>query len=384
MAGAYIRGVGLNCALGDDPERCVSAMQQMQVRPIQLQLDDFNEPLGMPYYRIPDTADLFDSTRFQHLLPPVVRMAVQQAGLSAAEIRRLPLFIGSSCFSVGLSESQYAVELDRDPATAMPMPLCGGYQLIAGIVQQQLGMQGDCYTYNTACTASANAILGALRTIALGWYRHALVIGAELANRTTLAGFSGLQIVAEKLKPFDANRQGLVLGEGISAVLLSADAGPDNRLQITGGASNTDTWSVTTANPDGNSVAAVLAQALTVAQIEPRQVQGIKAHGTATPMGDTAEAIGIRQVFSRPPPVSALKPFIGHTLGACGINELALFAGALRRGFVPASPGFEMPDSALGLVPITRPGAAPDGHYLLNHFGFGGNNAVLVLKKTAS
>jgi 3-oxoacyl-[acyl-carrier-protein] synthase I len=383
MAGAYIRGVGLNCALGEDPEHCVSAMQNLQVRPIDLQLDDFHESLRMPYYRMPDTAELFDSTRFERLLPPVVRRAVEQAGLSAEEIRRLPLFIGSSCFSIGLSESDYAAALLQHPDTAMPMPLCGGYQLIAGIIQQQLGIEGDFYTYNTACTASANALLGALRMLELGWYRHALVIGAELANRTTLAGFSGLQIVARRLQPFDAAREGIVLGEGIGAVLLSTEAGPNRGFRITGGASNCDTWSVTTANPDGNSVASVLDQALAAAHIKPHQVQGIKAHGTATPMGDTAEAVGIRRVFSRPPPVSVLKPYIGHTLGACSVSELVLFVGALQRGFQPATPGFETPDSTLDLSPVTTPGAAPDGHYLLNHFGFGGNNTVLVLEKGA-
>jgi 3-oxoacyl-[acyl-carrier-protein] synthase I len=384
MTGAYIRGVGLSCALGENPEQCVSAMQNMRVRPIDLLLDDLHEPLRMPYYRIPDAADLFEGGRFERILPPVGRMAVERARLSAAEIRRLPLFIGSSCFSIGQSESHYAAALSAHPDTAMPMPLCGGYQLIAAIIQQALGIEGDIYTYNTACTASANALLGAMRMLELGWYQHALVIGAELANRTTLAGFSGLQIVAQRLQPFDAARAGIVLGEGIGAIVLSADAGSESGLRIIGGASNCDTWSVTTANPDGNSVAAVLNQALADAHICPDQVHGIKAHGTATPMGDTAEAIGIQRIFSQPPPLSVIKPYIGHTLGACSVNELVLFAGALQRGFFPATPGFKTPDAAFDLKPTTTHGAAPDGCYLLNHFGFGGNNVVLALEKSAS
>ena len=139
------------------------------------------------------------------------------------------------------------------------MPLCG-YQDIAVILQRTLGCKGDTYTYNTACTSSANALLAALRMIELGWYRHALVVGAELANRTTLAGFSGLQVVAETLQPFDAARKGLLMGEGIGAVVLSAETDSANRLRVIGGASNCDTWSVTTANTNGNSVAKVLNQ----------------------------------------------------------------------------------------------------------------------------
>ncbi len=382
MAGAYIRGVGLSCALGEDAESGVSAMQRRQVRPVVLRLDEFDEPLQMPYYRIPDRAELFDAGRLERLLPPVARAAVAQAGLTPEEIHRLPLFIGSSCFSIGLSESRYAAALAHQSETAIPMPLCG-YQDIAAILQRALACRGDTYTYNTACTASANALLGALRMIELGWYRHALVVGAEWANRTTLAGFSGLQIVADALRPFDAARKGIVLGEGIGAVVLSAETDSANRLRVIGGASNCDTWSVTTANTNGKSVAAVLNQALEQTHLRPRQVRGIKAHGTATPAGDTAEALGIRQVFAGLPPLSVLKPYLGHTLGACGINELILFAGALQRSFLPATPGFETPDPALGVQPIITPEAAPDGHYLLNHFGFGGNNTVLVLEKTA-
>ncbi|MGA9852083.1 MAG: beta-ketoacyl synthase N-terminal-like domain-containing protein [Gammaproteobacteria bacterium] len=379
---AYIRGVGLICALGEDAESCVSAMQHGQVRPDALELDGFAEPLRMPYYRIPDRVDLFDPVRFEHLLPGVVHAAVTQADLTVAEIRTLPLFIGSSCFSIGLSESHYAAALAHRPHSAIPMPLCG-YQDVAAITQWALGSTGDTYTWNTACTASANALLGALHMLELGWYKHALVIGAELANRTTLAGFSGLQLIAERLQPFDAARKGIVLGEGIGAVLLSADTGSANDLRLLGGANNCDTWSVTTANPDGKSVAAVLHQAFEQLHLEPKQVCGIKAHGTATSTGDTAEAEGMRQVFEKLPPVCALKPYLGHTLGACGISELVLFAGALQHGFLPATPGFDTPDSAFDVRPLRLPESAPQGHYLLNHFGFGGNNTVLALEKPA-
>ncbi len=357
-------------------------MLRMQLPQMMLQLNEFAEPLQLPYCRIPDQAELFDPGRFEQLLPPVVQSAVAQAGLTDAEIRQLPLFIGSSCFSIGLSESRYAAAFAHKPQNAVPLPLCW-YQDIALLAQQALGSTGDTYTYNTACTASANALLGALYMLELGWYKHALVIGAELANRTTLAGFSGLQILADRLQPFDAARKGIVLGEGIGAVLLSAEAGAVKSLKVTGGANNCDTWSVTTANPDGLSVAALLRRTFEQMCVQPRQVRGIKAHGTATSTGDTAEALGMHQVFESLPPVTVLKPYIGHTLGACCVNELVLFAGALQRGCLPATPGFETPDPALDVHPLAQMAAAPDGYYLLNHFGFGGNNTVLVLEKTA-
>ena len=150
-----------------------------------------------------------------------------------------------------------------------------------------------------------------------------------------------------------------------------------------GGASNCDTFSVPTANPDGRSVAAVLHQALVSTDIAPDEVRGIRAHGTASATGDQAEMAGLERVFTILPPVSALKPYLGHTLGACGVNELVLYAGTLARGLLPATPGFETLDPGFRLQPLRQPVPAPDGCYLLNHFGFGGNNTVLALEKPA-
>ncbi len=382
MGGVYLRGVGLSCALGMDAESCVSVMLEGHAEPPSLLLDDLKEPLNLRYYRIQDGAGLFDTGRFEKLLPSVVRAAVAQAALSAADIRSLPIFVGSSCFSVGLSEEAYRSALAKHRADAVPMPVCD-YDYPAKLAQQALGSVGDTWAYNTACTSGANAMLGALRMLELGRHRHALVIGAELANRTTLTGFTGLQILADAARPFDASRMGMALGEGIGAVLLSTETGSGARLRILGGASNCDTYSVTTANPDGRSVAEVLQLALARTGLTREQVRAIKAHGTGTPSGDQAEASGLEQVFGPIPPVSALKSNIGHTLGACGIIELVLYAGALSRGFIPATRGFETPDPAFSLRPLQKHAAAQDGHYLLNHFGFGGSNTVLVLERSS-
>lgn len=382
MSGVHIRGVGLSCALGMDAQQCVLAMLQGGTGPTALRLDGFSEPPMLNYYRIPDEADLFDARRFERLLPAVVQAAVAQAGLTAAEIRALPVFVGSSCFTVGLAETEYQTALAQHSPGAMPMSVCD-YDYPARLVQQVLGCQGEIWAYNTACTASANALLGALRMLRLGLYRHALVVGAELANRTTLAGFSGLQVLADVTRPFDVDRKGLVLGEGIGAALLSVEPGPTAGMRLICGFNNCDTYSVPAANPDGRSTAVVLRKALAEADLTSDEVRGIKAHGTSSATGDLAEAAGMQRVFATMPPISALKPYLGHTLGACGVNELVLYAGALSRGLLPTTPGFETPDPGLRIHPLRQSMPAPDGYYLLNHFGFGGNNTVLVLEKPA-
>jgi 3-oxoacyl-[acyl-carrier-protein] synthase-1 len=345
--------------------------------PESVRVEGLAEAVDVAYYRIPDGAPLFDPGRFGRLLPAVVQAALAEAGLSAAERRALPVYLGSSCFSIALSESTYGAALADGAADAFPMPHCG-YGYLAELARRAAGAEGPSFTYNTACTSSANALLGATRALSLGRHRHALVVGAELANRTTLAGFSGMQLLADRPWPFALERRGMVLGEGISAVLLSAEPRSGEYL-LHGGANNCDSHSVTVADPAGAAVAAVLRRALETTGT--RELRGIRAHGTASEGGDAAEAAGLRQVFGEMPPLSTLKPSLGHTLGACGVNELVLYQGALQRGSLPASADAGTLDPVLGVQALTQKTEARSGRYLLNHFGFGGNNTVLVLER---
>lgn len=372
-----IRGVGLSCALGLDADACVTRLLAAERLPDTLQLDGFAEPVELKYFRIPDGEPLFDPRRFERTIPRVVEAALAESGLGAAERRTLPVFLGSSCFSIGYSESRYAAALAAAEVDAFPMPHCG-YGDLAELARCAAGSAGPMFIYNTACTSAANALLGAARALALGRHAHALVVGAELANRTTLAGFSGMQLLAERLRPFAAERSGMVLGEGVGAVLLSAQPREGEYL-LHGGANNCDSHSVTTADPGGASVAAVLRRALDITGT--REVRGIRAHGTASGSGDMAEASGLRQVFPAVPPLSALKPYLGHTLGACGVNELVLYRGALRRGCLPVLRDAGTPDPELGVQALSQPQPAVPGRYLMNHLGFGGNNTVLVLEQ---
>ena len=379
MRGVGIRSMTLHCALGADAGSRAAALARGDTAPSRIAVPGLAEPLQLAYFRIADGADLFDPARFESLLPAVVATTVTAAGLSAAQRRVLPIYLGSSCFSIGLCESRYAAALATGAEDAFPMPQAG-YEWLVELAGEAAGSAGPSFSYNTACTASANALLGAVRALALGRHRYALVVGAELANRTTLTGFAGLQLLAERVRPFTAGREGIVLGEGIGAVLLSADPEP-HEPRLLGGASNCDTFSVTTANPDGASVGAVLGQALVSTATEVAQVRGIRAHGTATATGDAAEASGLRRVFDAVPPLSVLKPYLGHTLGACGVNELVLYVEALQRGMLPPVPALGAPDPELGVQALTAPLAAGPGRYLLNHVGCGGNNTVLVLEQ---
>ncbi len=380
MGTAYLRGMALNCALGADRNACVTALRAGRKNMTGVRLDTFGNPLELSYYRIADAAALFDPERMERLLPPVVEAAVSQAGLNVQQCRELPIFAGSSCLSIAGEEVRYARELAGNVGHAMPIRQ-SRFDTVVSIAQEATGSRAATYTWNTACTSAANALLAAQRSLALGHYRQVLVIGVELANLTTLSGFSALQILADAVQPFDARRAGMVLGEGIGAVVLSVEAGPAGTPRLLGGASNCDSYGVTGVNPDGSSIAAVLARSLRMVGVAAERIRALKAHGTGTVANDAAEAHGMHRVFSPLPPVCALKPWLGHTMGACAINELVLFASALEQGFIPATTGFEKTDDALNVTPLIAEAPAGPGCYLLSQYGFGGSNTVLILEQ---
>jgi len=374
--------MGLSCALGRGLAACAEGLRQGRRNTVTVALDGYTEPVRLPYYALSgDAGTLFDTGRFLRLIPEAAIEALDQAGVGRVRRSRLALFVGSTAFGVSRAEGEYLEVLERHPGSAFALPRVG-FQEVRDRLSSELGVGGPDFAFNTACTASANALLAAQRLISLGRIDAALVLGLELANRTTFTGFSGLQLLSQELKPFDAGRDGIVLGEGLGAVLLSAEPGPLG-LELLGGASNSDTFSVTSANPDGSSIAALQRQVLDRCGLAPGDVRAVKAHGTASPLNDSGEAAGLRLAFDPLPPVVALKPYLGHTLGACGIIELVLFAESLRRGVLPPTAGFRVEDPQLGLRPLTRELEAPTGPYLLNYFGFGGNNTALVLGKTA-
>jgi 3-oxoacyl-(acyl-carrier-protein) synthase len=169
------------------------------------------------------------------------------------------------------------------------------------------------------------------------------------------------------------------LGEAIGAVLLDMQDAPSSD-RLLGGANLCDIHHVTSATPDGSAMREVMEQALADAGLDPDDIVLIKAHGTGSADNDTAEAAAMRALWGeRLPPCTAIKRYVGHTLGACGTVELATLLGCLRAGFVPATAGFTEPDPELRLMPLTAAVPAPRGPVLYNYFGFGGNYASLVV-----
>lgn len=280
-----------------------------------------------------------------------------------------PLFVASSSFQIGDFES-------RPGDVGLPRP-CASF---AHQMADWLGLDGACHSFSNACTSGLSALDAARTLIAAGLIDDALVVGIELDNRSTLAGFASLQLLSPTAgRPFDAHRDGLVLGEAVAAVYLSAEPAP---WRIAGLACGLDAHSATGPAPDGARIARVAVDALQQAKIPASAIGLVKLQAAGSPGTDLAEGRALCQVFQAPlPPLLSLKPFLGHTLGASGIAELVALLACLDAGRIPATPGFAAIDPEIGLAPTCEPRVTPVDQALLQWIGFGGGLASLVIAR---
>ncbi len=378
MKPVYIAGSSLISALSEDLDISSSTTSYIN-------LTILGHTHTFPYYQIPNPGIATGIQRLYTITHKVVADAIHAAGLSNKQLEETALFVGSTSFSIFISEQTYSQELTIN-ANASPIGLTA-YEELTNYIKAQFFPKAQSYTYHTACTSSVNALLHAQKMIAVGKIKYALVVGLEFFNETTLLGFHSLDLISKsKIQPFGVNRDGIILGEGCSAIVLSTEKpNSPNPVRIMGGATMVDIDSMTTVNPDGSSIVNVISQALENTHTQASDIKAIKLHGTASFSNDNAESIGLKTFFSgKLPPVFALKPSIGHTLGACGTNEIVIMCKYLEGGKLPGLPNEYPFDDELGISIPQKEFTVEPGIFLLNHFGFGGNNTALVISNTAT
>ena len=303
--------------------------------------------------------------RAQTIAVDVAASLKSRAGLPDHEWRELPCLVGSSSHFIGAREAE--------PGAALGPPIEFATQLA-----RWCGVSGPVMAVNTACTSGLTAIFLARDMVESGACAHALVLGVELANRLTAAGFGALGLLSPtKARPCDRERDGLALGEGFGAVLVS-DTGP---WRIAAAATEIDPAGFTAPAPNEVVIARAMGSALSTAGWAPDDVDLLKLQAGGSPSGDLAEACALRDVFARPPRhLVSFKGAIGHTLGASGPAELALLLEALAQGRVPPTAGFSHPDPQLGFEPRGGDGSNVR-RVLFNLAGFGGHVACLALTR---
>lgn len=380
---AYFLGSSLHTNLGRGTAAHLAALASAPAAPGIAIAEYANQQQALPYKILADAPLTDVATRLDKILAVMIAQALDAAELNAQERAAMGLFIGTSSFDIAASEVAYRDALKND-VDALALEHSSSLGNPAEHIRRRLGLRGPAYSFNTACTASANALLYADAMVRNGRLKHALVLGFEVFNSLTALGFHGLQLLTSgNMKPFDRERSGLVLGEACAALVLGGKANDKNSFRLLGGSNLCDTHSMSAANPDGSSIARVIEQALQTAGLGPRDIAAIKVHGTASLLNDEAEAAGMRRVFAAVPPLTALKPYLGHTLGACGLNELLLFCAAAQRGFLIGTPGIGAGDTDLGVSLNQTRCDLPPGHFMLNYFGFGGNNTSLIVSNRA-
>ena len=247
-----------------------------------------------------------------------------------------------------------------------------------------LGLRGPVFAVSNACASGLVAIVQAARLLRRDDADRMLVVGVDVLSDFLMAGFSSLNALSrDACRPFDAKRTGLSLGEGAAAMLMAraGDSTEPALGTLLGWGVSDDANHITAPSRTGDGLKRALVQALKMSELAPSEIHYINGHGTGTFYNDEMEAKAVRGVFGLPtPPVTSMKGYLGHTLGAAGVIETVLSLTAMRERLVPASMGLqEIGVSEPINIPTQRLPLAKLDHVLTLKCGFGGMNAALVL-----
>jgi 3-oxoacyl-[acyl-carrier-protein] synthase II len=320
--------------------------------------------------------------------------ALTMAGDIGTDPARCAVVSGVGIGGLITLEEQVEVRVAKGPRGVSPllvpmmMPNATG-----AVVSLRFGWTGPNFTVATACAASTNAIGDAAELIRHGAADVVIAVGAESCQtKTAISAFARMTALSGRnddperaSRPFDADRDGFVMGEGAAALVLerldrALARGANVLAELVGYGRNSDAYHITAPSPGGEGAAACMQLALADAALDPAQIGHINAHGTSTPLNDSAEAEAIRKVFGAAAPlVTSTKGVTGHMIGAAGAVEATAAILAIRHGAVPPTANLERlgDDIQLDVVATSaRPLAAAPA--LSNSFGFGGHNASIV------
>ncbi|PYO77323.1 MAG: beta-ketoacyl-[acyl-carrier-protein] synthase II [Gemmatimonadetes bacterium] len=312
---------------------------------------------------------------------------------------RIGVIIGSGIGGLKSFEEQHDVYRERGVGKISPffIPMFIA-DIAAGIVSMAFNAKGPNYATVSACATSAHAIGDAFRTIQYGDADIMITGGAE-ATVTPMAigGFANMKALSERndspgtaSRPFDATRDGFVMGEGAGILILEEMEHALNRgatiyAEIVGYGATGDAYHLTAPAPDGEGAQRAMKRALKDAGLEPKDIQYINAHGTSTPANDFNETRAIKAVFgdaAKDVNVSSTKSATGHMLGAAGAVEAVISTLVVGNGVIPPTINYHHPDPELDLnyTPNTSVERKVDA-VLSNSFGFGGHNTTLAIKR---
>lgn len=302
---------------------------------------------------------------------------------------RVGVFLGTS--TAGILQTELAYREQVMAGGTGPLPAWFHYgethntYSVADFVAHTFGITGPSMVVSAACASSAKVFGNAARMIAAGRIDAAVVGGVDSLCLTTLYGFRSLELVSSRpAQPFGAERDGLSIGEAAAFALLERSPTDTTVPHLVGVGESSDAHHMSSPHPEGLGARMAMSAAMRSAGIEPRDVDYVNLHGTATRNNDAAEDRAVYSLFGRDVPVSSTKGATGHTLGAAGGCEAVIALLALRDGFVPGGLNTTTIDPDLQSDYRTANSAAPLRHVLSNSFGFGGANCSLLFAGSSS
>lgn len=367
----YISGMGIITSLGNGVSRTTDAIQESLsgIRPLILFPTAFNQPL--PVGAVAHLAENDDLPRTHQLS----RLAAEQAMVDSNKSLDA-VVVGVT--TGGMLTTEYLLKKNARDPKLFQMHATGS---VAEDIARQYRCPGPALTVSTACSSGAAAIKIALEMLRSGRVKRVLAGGADSLCRLTYYGFNSLQLIdPDGARPFDQNRRGMTVGEGAAMLLLVANE-PDHAIaEILGAGLSCDAYHPATPHPRGRGALAAMQTAIDDAGISPADIDYINLHGTGTLDNDISEARAIDTLYNRKKPLlSSIKGACGHSLAAAGAIEAVISAISISSGVVPANVGCRRPDPELKLDPVMQPAQRPIETVLSNSFGFGGNNAAIVL-----
>lgn len=285
------------------------------------------------------------------------------------------LVIGSSVGGINITESIFIKEGNYTNIN----PDLHNINTIQHLLEKEFTFK-DGISFSTACTSSANGLGYAYEVIKKGIYKNVLVLGVDALSKTTVGGFLSLGVLSQNpCKPFDSEREGMNVSEGIACLLLQ-DTPSENSVEVSGVGYSSDAYHMTHPHPDGKGAKQAMENALNEASITPSEISYINAHGTGTNANDSAEANAIESLFGNSAYVSSTKSITGHTLGAAGAVEAVISKMILNQQIIPASTFLNNPENKnINLSLETK--SSEIEYVMSNSFAFGGNNCSLIFRK---
>jgi 3-oxoacyl-[acyl-carrier-protein] synthase II len=342
----------------------------------------------LPYFESPKDARRSD--RCEQFALAAAGEAIAQSGSLPYDPSRIGTIFGTGIGGLRTLEEQVIVRVEKGERRVSPFLVPMMMSNASGAaISMRYGFQGPAETVCTACAASTHAIGNAARLIAWGRCDAVVTGGSEsAATITALAGFANMTALSSTLvsKPFDATRDGFIMGEGAAVFVLerldmAIARGAHIVAEIVGAASNADAHHITAPSPGGVGATRCMQLALEDAGLEASDIKQINAHGTSTPLNDSAEAQAIEAVFGdRSVPVVSIKGVTGHPLGAAGALEAAAVLLSIEKSLIPPTAGTTVIDPEMSIdVVIGKPREWTPGPTISNNFGFGGHNGSVII-----